>query len=1752
MYKLSKTSVSSFVACLTVLLVCISLVPETMAIDSSNQQKGLAVADQVLNLDLSKYSVKTEEYPQNSYFNVVAQENIAYEFKAETGKLKLLYTYANGNLRMISVLESETSGIPYTKVPVSDTATMAIEFLDNYQNYSGNTVYGTLRSMLNANDGTANVTKTSGNLKLTITSRQPFSAESKQITTFVWTYKANGLEAASKSVALSYKNGLFDCFVDNWNLHEIGSSEVNLSEEEAKSLALDAAKNFSWKVGAGNQTQEIENFNISKVEGSILFFGDSIMADSVRGVDILSLYPVWRVGVQLDKFYPGNVYGIQVDIWADTKQTRSIQEKYLTRQDESPEFASQNNFAGTLETMDPLKSQLNTDITKPSSTISSIVIILPLSLASLGSVALLLRRRQVLHRPFHLSPFYPSKLLVCFLCLSLSITILLSSLTTAEAAITPNRRATILGAESTGGPPAYPRKTLGEIESQRAVCSYIAERFNLNGYSVENNQGANSLKSTILSRIEYNEQNYLGSAVVDFDHGVGRNDYSQVPNLQWPQGEFHYILEDNVGQDDSLTFPDNHMVYDMDISRRTYLNRTFFAFINTCESADVTEQYPSGSGFTQGWVKDSQTGLDTDRALGMPFAWTHRIVVPKTIPGFDISIHLSDDGYDPAKVDNGPFCYIGFYRGSAALNQTIETEEFPDSKPYSQFVQNFFFHALQTDRTINEALDLTTRGIWGTNVYFDDSPLYKGFEAKWPIPPDEGLGLGWMKVYGNGNLRLFQNKPVATYFLNEGSGPTTSDSSGNGNTGTISGATWLASGQGHEGAALSFDGTNDRVTVNDSPTLNNFAEGLTISAWVKPERPSTNDKNKAICRVNTFEFQPGSVRTSPSTPSTFRFAVNLQGLGMTDLTSTNLVTWGSWQHFACTYDGQKMTLYKNGVETTSRTVAGSISAPGGSLLYLGRDGSGKWYKGAIDEVYVFNHALTKQEIFRLATYSGPTQQTYRSLTVNAFDEYNRPINVAVWIDDKYVGQAGSTFSVISGTHKLQVSKPFGNYVLSGMHWDRFDVYGTANPIQNLQVTSDMTVTARYLGHPPTGPILNGETTAYVGTQTSYNASATDPGDDMTLTFDWGPYYTPTQAPGTYHSGQVAIVTHIWSEAGTYKVIAIARDLNQTPGPRSNVLEITVLDPPPQNQPPTKPTVSGPTSGYVDTSYVFFASSTDPQNDDIKYEFDWNDTSTTITDWYHSTSYTGNTSHAWTATGTKSLKVRAIDYYGAVGNWSDPYTVVINAQPPQYWYISSLNWSGVETPPATVEGAANIVGSSNDGSYTHIHCPDYPGAASIIGNMNGLASGRVTVYGRSGAGGYLSDMYVYVSSNGGTWTQVGSKITVTSTSSYWIDFGVAPISFNYIKIRGYDNANSVCLYLDSVRVTPETPPPDTITTPSVGGPSSGYVGTPYQFNAVSTDSLGHNIQYTFNWGDGSPQTVTGWIASGVTAYATHSWNSPGFLSVTVQAMCSLGVFSSWSSPHVVNIEDSPPLFHTITASADSHSTINPSGPISVAHGSSQAFSMAALTGYHLAHVFVDSIDQGPLSSYTFNDVQSDHTISVTSEINQYTITVTQGAHGTISPGTTVVNHGDSAVFSITADAGYHVADVLVDGNSVGPVTSYTFSNVQADHTLTATFAIDACLVTVNAYAYDSYSNQYVVYPNVYIDGSPVGTAWSSFAVSPGQHSISVDDPHYAAQGWAWDVSFDAGTGGNPTTLTVSSDMTVTASFANWQWYGRSQR
>jgi hypothetical protein len=216
-------------------------------------------------------------------------------------------------------------------------------------------------------------------------------------------------------------------------------------------------------------------------------------------------------------------------------------------------------------------------------------------------------------------------------------------------------------------------------------------------------------------------------------------------------------------------------------------------------------------------------------------------------------------------------------------------------------------------------------------------------------------------------------------------------------------------------------------------------------------------------------------------------------------------------------------------------------------------------------------------------------------------------------------------------------------------------------------------------------------------------------------------------------------------------------------------------------------------------------------------------------------------------------------------------------------------------------------------------------------------------------------------------------------------------------------------------------------------------------------------------------------------------------------------------------------YTITSTTGANGSISPAAAVTVNWGASQTFAITAATGYHVADVQVDGSSVGAAVGYTFSNVTANHTISATFAANTYTITPTAGANGSITPSTAaMVNYGASQTFAITAATGYHTANVQVDGSSVGALTSYTFSSVAANHTISATFAANTYTITPTAGANGSISPSTAAMvnygasqtftitaatgyhtANVQVDGSSVGAAVGyTFSSVTANHTISA--------------------------------------------------
>ena len=229
--------------------------------------------------------------------------------------------------------------------------------------------------------------------------------------------------------------------------------------------------------------------------------------------------------------------------------------------------------------------------------------------------------------------------------------------------------------------------------------------------------------------------------------------------------------------------------------------------------------------------------------------------------------------------------------------------------------------------------------------------------------------------------------------------------------------------------------------------------------------------------------------------------------------------------------------------------------------------------------------------------------------------------------------------------------------------------------------------------------------------------------------------------------------------------------------------------------------------------------------------------------------------------------------------------------------------------------------------------------------------------------------------------------------------------------------------------------------------------PLSANGSLVNVSNYNVYYGT-----SPNDYTQSVSAGsVTGYTFDNLAEGNTYYFAVRAEDSSGNLSGYSNEVSKSFITQPPVGSlTLTASASAGGTISPSGPVSVASGSSKTFTVTPNSGYSILDVTVDGVSKGAINSFTFTNITANHTIAATFKSNTvggYTFTATAGVGGTISPsGTLQLAAGTTQVFTFTPNAGYSLKDITVDGVLKAPPLSgtFTFTNISRDHTISASF------------------------------------------------------------------------------------------------------
>ncbi len=246
--------------------------------------------------------------------------------------------------------------------------------------------------------------------------------------------------------------------------------------------------------------------------------------------------------------------------------------------------------------------------------------------------------------------------------------------------------------------------------------------------------------------------------------------------------------------------------------------------------------------------------------------------------------------------------------------------------------------------------------------------------------------------------------------FDESSGSVAKDYSGNGNDGTL----YVGAGDnpdnkwidGMFGNALEFDGVNDYINIPDSPSLNIYGKTpITISLWMKKLGPSALSTGRGYSYpiIKSGGWSGNRISRYAILENNYNvicFQLSDVSLSFNQLCYTYLDGLiGNWLHILSSWDGNTMKIFINGVEVASQQYTGTI---GDTSTYPLRISNWPYFNGIIDEVRIYNRALSEEEILALYGKGVLKENKKAILKVNIPAQISNPCGATVSV--KYMGK----------------------------------------------------------------------------------------------------------------------------------------------------------------------------------------------------------------------------------------------------------------------------------------------------------------------------------------------------------------------------------------------------------------------------------------------------------------------------------------------------------------------------------------------------------------------------------------------------------------------------------------------------------------------------------------------------------------------------------------------------------------------------
>jgi len=256
-----------------------------------------------INTDHYQATFLSNTFEQRSDLGGAVEQVMTYSLTSSNIKLLVTLWFRNNHFYRYQMSALEGAPVYFQPQPLNavDSAKGIVGRLATYEDASYLADMGSMLSLVSSSTEAIEIKE--GTLKLTVSQGE--------ISRIGVMYTENGVDFSPKSLSLEFANGDLTKLTDGWYLFTVGSTTVNISVDEAETLARNALNGYSWSVNGTT----VSNFTVLP-DPSVIFH-----PSTKNG---LALYPQYTVTFRLDKVYPGGTNTLMVQVWADNGDIAQI------------------------------------------------------------------------------------------------------------------------------------------------------------------------------------------------------------------------------------------------------------------------------------------------------------------------------------------------------------------------------------------------------------------------------------------------------------------------------------------------------------------------------------------------------------------------------------------------------------------------------------------------------------------------------------------------------------------------------------------------------------------------------------------------------------------------------------------------------------------------------------------------------------------------------------------------------------------------------------------------------------------------------------------------------------------------------------------------------------------------------------------------------------------------------------------------------------------------------------------------------------------------------------------------------------------------------------------------------------------------------------------------------------------------------------------------------------------------------------